>query len=102
MLGAIDKGRDCTQKRSLSTKKTNNEAITILVQLNGETVRALVDTGAGSNYIHWKYVEKRKLSTEKRERYTLIGLDGKPVEYNQGWVNLRTKAMETTILGKTT
>ena len=59
--------------------------------IRGKKIKALIDSGADENYVHWKLAKKLGMKLRKKlEPYLLCGIEGKKTNYNKGTVTQET------------
>ena len=71
----------------------------LTVQLNGRTLRVLIDLGATGNFIHPKVTAEQGFPTiRKVSSYTLFLVDRSEVLTNKGIITFKIKPLKMTIL----
>lgn len=71
------------------------------MKLLGRNIRAMIDSGAQSNFISPNLVNQMKIHWKKKdEPYRLKTVEGEYVAYGQGSVNLETAPLQVDIAGK--
>ena len=80
-------------KRHSAWTDTNKGTKPVIVEtlIKTRKIRALVDSGADEDYIHWKTARELGLQLQKKsEPYTLYGVGGSKTSYNKGTVMQET------------
>ena len=66
------------------------------MQIHGHHVKAVIDSGATGTFIHPRWVERKRIPYQQKERpYQLSAADGKTFSYGKGMVNLETLELDT-------
>ena len=66
------------------------------MQIHGHHVKAVIDSGATGTFIHPRWVERKRIPYQQKERpYQLSAADGKTFSYGKGIVNLETVELDT-------
>jgi hypothetical protein len=72
----------------------------LIVQLNGRTLRVLIDSGVTGNFIHPKVTAEQGFSIiRKVSSYTLFLMDGSEISTNKGMITFKTRPLKMTTLG---
>ena len=70
------------------------EPITVEINIQGQRIQALVDSGADENYLHWKTAKQLKIQWKRKMTpYQLCGIEGKETSYNGGKVTYETRTL---------
>ena len=76
--------------------KTNRTSLQVDMQIHGHHVKAVIDSGATGTFIHPRWVERKRIPYQQKERpYQLSAADGKTFSYGKGMVNLETLELDT-------
>ena len=77
------------------------QPIMVRISIKGKKIKALVDSGADKNHMHWKAATRLRLRTyRKKEPYKLCGIEGKETSYNKRTVTYETQPLSIYLNGR--
>jgi len=81
--------------------KWGTQPVTVKTHIRKKEIKALVDSGADEDYIHWKTARELGLQLrKKRKPYMLYGIGGNETSYNKGMVMQETGLIQVQFNGQ--